>query len=339
MSKQKKNRNKVVKDMKECFRAFHLPVNKSSEGKDIRLVFNSHICNDHVCADVAAIYDKQKECVGIDLVFHPPVPMERVSEVIKLLNLLNGMNTLYSISICQCCNVLKMRAMLFLADAALPIDKYKRLIKDLLEYSYFTFPLFMEVMNGAAFEEAYELFNDDHKDLLIDNDTYTEAIKEEILKDGKSVLSDCYFKLDEKSLVNDSYVQGYKYDKIPGLEFVLGIAVRGVTEAFVVSMSSTFTVPDDKEDIVMKLVNLINKMCLGNHMYFSHQKKNVVLLTGVMLNNGSLDRKELKHALTTLIGNGFRMIPIVYEQLTSTESPEVLILKAFDSQPDTTSCS
>ena len=67
-SKNKKS-NQIVRDMKECFRSFQLPVAKNKNHKDINLAFTSQICNDHVCATVFATYDRQAEYVGIDFSF------------------------------------------------------------------------------------------------------------------------------------------------------------------------------------------------------------------------------------------------------------------------------
>ena len=60
MSKRETKRsNQIVRDMKECFRSFHLPVDKSKKGKNVELAFTSQICNDHVCAAVIVTYDRQ----------------------------------------------------------------------------------------------------------------------------------------------------------------------------------------------------------------------------------------------------------------------------------------
>ena len=336
--KEYKKSNKVIRGMEECFRSFQLPVAKNKNHKDINLAFTSQICNDHVCATVFATYDRQAEYVGIDFSFQPPIPLERVPEIIKLFNLLNGVRVLCDFSICSCCNIVKLKTGLFIQGETLPMSKYKRLIENMLEDSYQTFPLIMEVMNGGNFRTAGDRFMDDHKDLWSGKNTYTEAIKGEILNDAKAVLADCYFNLDDKSRVNDAYIQGYQCPKVPGLNFVLGIKVSGEYEALVLSMSAAFSVPDNRKDIVMELVNLINKGCRATHMYYSHDKKNVVLLSGVMLKSGSVDKAELKNVFTAFISYGFRMLPIVYEQMTSAESPQTVILKVFDSNFNANAC-
>lgn len=333
-----KKSNRIVRDMEECFRSFHLSVDKNKNHKDIELAFTSQICNDHVCATVFASYNRQMEYVGIDFSFHPPMPLERIPEIIKLLNLLNGIRVLCDYSICPCCNMLKLKTGLFIQGETIPMSKYKRLIENMLEWSYHTFPLIMEVINGENFKNACDRFMDDHEDLWSGKNTYTETINEEILNDAKAVLADCHFNLDDKSRVNDEYIEGYQYPKVPGLNFVLGIKVRGENEALVLSMSAAFDVPGDKKDIVMELVNLINKGCRGTHMYYSHDKKNVVLLSGVMLKSGSVDKAELKSVFTAFVSCGFRMLPVVYEQMTSAENPKTLILKALDSYSKANAC-
>jgi hypothetical protein len=159
---------------------------------------------------VFATYDREAGYASIDFSFQPPMPLERVPEIIKLLNLLNGTRVLCDFSICACCNIVKLKTGLFLQGKTLPMSKYKWLIENMLEDSYHTFPLIMEVMNGGNFRNACDRYMDDHKYLLDMKDTYTEAMKEGILNDAKAVLADCYFNLDDKYRVNDAYIQGYQ---------------------------------------------------------------------------------------------------------------------------------
>ena len=139
---EKKKNKRIVRDMKECFRSFHLPVNdiKSPHGDEMNVVFGSQLCNDHVCAGVVVTHDRPEGYVGMEAAFHFKVPSERMAEVMQLLNLLNGISSLFVYSICQCCNGVSMNASLFLPDGSLPKEKFKRLIHEMLEDAYFCLP-------------------------------------------------------------------------------------------------------------------------------------------------------------------------------------------------------
>ena len=336
--KENKKGNQVVREMKECFRSFHLPVKKNKDVESSELAFTSQLYNDHVCAEVSVIYDRQMGYAGFNIFFLPPVPSEKVPEILRFSSLLNGTQLLYRYSVCQCSNLISLQTGIYTLEETLIKSKYKRLIRTILEESYRTFPAFMEVMDGENFRDVGERLIDDHEDYLLGTDSYTETMKERILDDVKETLADEGINFNDTPRDNDAYVKQFQYPAVPGLNFILALAVQSESETLALSMSATFTVPDDREDIIMDLVNKINRACRGSHMYFSHEKKNVVLLSGIMLENGSLDKAELKRVFPMFVGNGFRMIPIVYEQLTSAASLETLILKALGSCPGTEAC-
>ena len=198
--------------MKDCFRSFHLPVNdiKSPHADRMNVAFGSQICNDHTCAGVVVTYNRQQRYVGITITFHLNVPSERVTEVIRLLDLWNGMMPLDHYSVCECCNSVSMWAVLFLHDDSLPDGKFKRLIHDMLEYAYFSFPLIIEVINGGKQEDVHTRFTDGCRDLGKIEKAISSKNARTIISDMESVLHDLEISIREEDLHDDGLAIYFK---------------------------------------------------------------------------------------------------------------------------------
>lgn len=321
-----KKKNHVVRDMKECFRSFHLPVKDDQRGKDRHLAFTSQICNDQVCAMVAVTYDKQAGYVGIDTSFFPKVPADKVPEISQLLNLLNGYRPICSYSICHCCNTVSLQYGLFLSGLALPVGKFKRLLHDMLEESYLAFPLIAQVIKDGNPEELHRRFMDDHRDLLKGKGGLLKEAKNNILQDMESVIAGLSISIKEDDRIDNGFVIDCM---LPDMDFPLrvGVSLNNENEAIDISFGPQFTVPDDNLPVMTELVNRINRMTGAEHFFITNQSNRVILLKGVMIDNGALDKKEFEKALRTMFGSGHMFFPIINEQLSSNESPEVLLAK------------
>lgn len=325
---KKENRigNQVVRDMKECFRSFNLPVNKLKAIQDnpMNVAFTSQICNDHVCAGVAVTFDRAEGYVGIDASSHIKVPSEKMAEISKMLNLFNGNRPLYGYSVCHCCNTVSFRSGLFLSGEILPKGKFRRLIQDMLEDTYLCHPLIAEVVAGGNPEALYDRFMDDHKDLMGKESKISEEAESKILGDIKTVITVLKIAINE----DDSLPDGFVLDCIlQGMNFPLrmGITLDQENELVSLSLGPSFIVPDDKIPIMTELVNRINRMFGAEHLFINWQTKRVILLKAIMINNGFLDKKEFEKAFRTSLGSGCSFFPLIEEQLSSNESPEVLL--------------
>jgi len=70
------------------------------------------------------------------------------------------------------------------------------------------------------------------------------------------------------------------------------------------------------------------------HLFIHRQTKRVVLLKGIMIDNGVLDKEEFEKSIRMLLGNGSIFFPIIKEQISSNESPEVLLAKIRENYKD-----
>jgi hypothetical protein len=333
-----KSAHRVVRDMKACFRSFQLPITEAQPGGDYAFScdFLSHISNENVCALAMVKYDRHHGYININISTGLVIPAERLTEVLKMINLLNGMTPIYQYSICPCCNEISVHVSLHIHDHQLSKDKFKRLISYLLEDTYNHFPLIAQVVAGGSSEDVFEWFINDHKHLISTESKLTAEMEDKILEDVKLMFADFDITINDNDRVSDGFIIQFAHPKEPGLFLRVGTILHGDNEIVALSMSPPSAVPDDKLDVMIALVNRINRLCSSDHIYISSQKKNVVLLKGVMLDNGSIDKEELKSAFGELLGNGFRLFPIINEQLTSDESPETLICKRFPCYTDKT---
>ena len=329
-NKENKRANRVIKDMKECFQSFHLPVKEaqSETNYPFRCDFLVEIDNDNVVATIMVKYDRYREVININIANSFIIKPGRVNEVLKLLNMLNGTMPLYQCCTCPCCNELSIHASLHLTGNRLAKDKFKRFIRLLLEDTYIIYPLIARMlMAGGSPEDFYARFMDNHKDLMDRGNKLTSEMEDKILEEVKLMFDDFDITIKDEDRVDDGYIMELVYQKNPELFLRTATRLYSENEAVVISMAPPFSVPDDKFDIILELVNRINRVCSTDHMYISGQSKKIVLLKGVMLNNGVIDKEELKIAFGTMLTNGFGLFPIINEQLTSDESPETLMRK------------
>ena len=326
--KDKKKGNQVVRDMKECFRSFDLPVNQDKSIKDnpMNVAFTSQICNDHVCAGVAAEFDRQQGYVGIDISFCPQVPAEKMAEISELLNLLNGNSPIYGYSVCHCCNTVSMRTALFLSGKILPKGKFKRLIHEMLDVTYLFYPLIAEVIKSGNPETLYDRFIEDHRDALNTGHETSEGVEGEILADMESVMNGMKMTITEDRRVS----HGFLIDcKIEGTDLPLrmGIILEQKIKTIILCIGPPLIVPDEKIPVMTELVNRINRVPGPTHLFINRQTKHTVLSRGIMIDHGALDKQEFEMSIRTLMDLGSLLFPIINEQLSSNDAPEVLLAR------------
>jgi len=328
MSKRNvKKKNRIVRDMKESFRALYLSAAEAKVG--IKYPFKcdilTQINDQNAYASLMVEHDEDRDVINVNISTDFIVPSDRVAEVLKLLNFLNELRPLYQYSICPCCNEILVHASLYVSANRLSKAKFSRLIRQLLEDTYLFFPLIAGVIVGGNAEDLYLQFKDDHRNLMMKENTYSTDMETKILDDLRSVLADFYTSIDDDHRVEHGFVIPLAHPKDRSLPLLVATILDRENEVVVISMASTFPIPDDRLDVLMELVNRMNRICDTDHMYISHHKKNVALLKGVMLDNGQIDKEELNTALGTLMAKGFNLFPVINEQLSSNKNPSELM--------------
>ncbi len=330
MSKKKnKQGNKVVRDLKECFRSFNLPVNKLKGNHDdpMNVVFTSQLCNDQACAFVAVTFDRFRGYIGMDAAaLRFKIPQERMGETLTLLNLLNEIRPICSYSVCPCCNTVSYRTALFLSGETLPVSKFRRLIQDMLEETYLCFPLISKVATDGNPKDLHARFMDDHKHLMSMESKLSQKAIKQILDDMGQVMANLKIPIHER--LSDGFVTDLMLE---GMDFPVRIGVTLVKEYELVTLSvgPAFTVPDDKIPVMLDLVNRINRASEPDHMFINQQSKRVILVNGILIDNGTFDKRELELSLQILLGKGRLVFHTINEQLSSNESPEDLFEKTI----------
>ena len=329
--------NQVVRDMKECFKSLQLPMRKgqTSDAYTFSWDLVSEICNENVSAILTVKYDRYRKVISINISFDQDVPPGMVTEVLKLLNLLNGTVSYYRYIIGTCSNKISALTGLYVSEGRLSKDKFRRLICDFLEDTYSICPLIMQLLReGGNPEEIYDRYMDGqidgYRDLMsIDADymtsmenKHTTEMDGNILDDIKSVFADFDITANDDDRVDDGFIIDLVHPKDQDLYVRFCTILDSENQVVSIYIAPFFAVPDNRFDVMMELVNSINRVCNTGHMFITRDNKHVWLWTEIMLDNGVIDKKELKNAFRTLLDNGCRLFPIIKEQLTFNESPD-----------------
>ena len=329
--KENKKSNQVVKDMKECFRSFNLPVDKNKHDKESKIAFTSEICNDHVCAGVVVTHDKQRGYGEIKIESLLEIPSERVIAVIKLLDLFNGMMPFDHYSVCPCCNSVVLKTALFLPDDGLPIGKFKRLIRNILEHTYLGFPLIYEVMIGGNPEDASVRFREGYKALREMSDTMSDDAAGTVLRDMESVLHDHRITLQEEDRFDDGFIAAFGETELT--DFVLSMIIQLFRDRalVVLELFPSFTIPDEKIVQITESINWVNRYFSGGCMFLDREDKQVRFRKGIMIDNNVLDKRELNNAIRNMLSGVCVFFPSIMDQLASNEGLETLMDKRRES--------
>jgi hypothetical protein len=272
------------------------------------------------------MYDEKEGYIGIDVSFlHPKVPSEKMSEILNLLNLMNGNRPVCCYSICHCCNTISWRSGLFLSGEVLPKEIFGRLIQEMLEDTYLCAPLLEDVVKNGNHNVLYNQFMDEHKDVM-KKVMVPKGIKSQILDDMESVITGLNLSIKEELRLDNGFVIDAKFQ---GIDFPLrmGLTLENGNKIVSLNLGPSFIVPDEKIPVMTELVNRINRMLGPDHLFIFPKTKRVCLLRGILIENGVLDEKEFEMSIRTLLGNGRLFFPIFNEQLSSNETPEVLLEK------------
>ena len=333
---EKKKNKRIVRDMKECFRSFHLPVQdiKSPHADQMNVLFGSQLCNDHVCAIVVVMHGRPEGYVGMEADFHFKVPSERIAEAMQLLNLFNGISPLFGYAICQCCNGVSMHASLFLPDGSLPQGKFKRLIHEMLEDTYLSFPLIVEVMNGGNPDDLGARFVEGCRDLKEIGKGISSEVAGTILSDMESVLHDLEISIREEDRHDDGLAVYFKTPEQFDFDLCIIMELLNDRALLALDLIPSFTIPDEKIALVTESVIRINKNLKFGCMYIDRENKRVKFRIRIMIDNGVLDKKEFRNAVDAMLPAGCFFFSIIKEQLSSNENLEALLAKHLETGKD-----
>lgn len=334
--KENKKSNQVVRDMKECFRSFNLPVNqnKSIQDNPRNVVFTSQICNDRVCADVSVIHDRQSGYAEIQISSMFRIPAGRLTEVIEFFDLCNAGLPLEHYSVCPCCNRVFVQTVLFLPNDSLPVGKFKQLIHGILEHTYLSFPLIAAVIIGDNPRDASVRFAEGCKGLReMGNDIPNEVVKT-ILSDMESVINDTRLSIREDDRFDDGFYVYYNEPKQN--EFVLCMILQLFKDRALVVLETfpLFDIPNKEIALITESVNWINRYIKLGCMYVDREDKRVKFRKGIMIANNALDKSELKIAIKEMILYGWLFFPAIKDQLSSNESLEAVMARRREADKD-----
>jgi hypothetical protein len=324
-NKINKKSNNVVREMKECFRFFHLPVNKKNKSdEDFNIVFTSEICNDHVCAVVGVVYDKKLKYVAIEIHFQPKVSSDKLAEIWRLFNLLNRMMPLYHYAFCTCCNGISLEGGIFLSDDNLPVSKFSIFLRDLLKDSYLCAPLIKAVAEGGNPEALHDRFRKDNLIAIDNGSCSSKEIKHRILSNVETVLAGLQIEIEEENKSDGCFVN-FLCSEAEDFHLRMGIKVIADGKMITLHLTPSFTVPDEKIPVMTELIGRINKISIHNNLFIQSDTKRISLLKGIIIDDVVLNKKEFKLVLDSILACGRTIFPIIKEQISSNESPAAIV--------------
>ena len=322
--KENKKSNKVIRDMEECFRSFHLPVHKNKSGADLDLAFTSQICNDHFCTPIAAIYCRQSEYVALEIPFVIKVPSEKLADTWRLFNLINEMMPLYHYSIWKSNNGFSLIGGMFLGGDQLSASKYKSFIHDLLEDSYLCFPLIKAVIEGGNPDAIYDKFMKDNLNFVKKINCISKKNKSKILDDVKTALAEMKI-INQEEKIFDSPLTNSQCPETNDFRFSHRFEVSDDGKTLIFNLTSSLIVPNEKIPVIMELIGRLNEMSRHDCLYFQRESKRIFLLSGIIIVDGVFDKKEFEVTCDFMLFWGMKVFPIINEQMSSNESPETMI--------------
>ncbi len=334
MSKHKKNSNKVVRDMKECFQSLDLPIvnGKKEDSYD----FMSNVDNNNLLARIYIEYQVAFEYVNINFSLGN-IPSDKITEMLKMINLINGTNHFHQYSICPCCNEILAHSQLFIPGNNLPKDKFNWLIRDLLESANILYPLMgITLFKGGDLDKYYGIYRDTMRESRSCGNGLSEEMEEKVLKDLVSVFADFTIAVsDENSIKHGYYIESTHPEDIE-LLFRIGTRLDTENRIVIISGAPGLIVPDEKMAVMMELINRINRLLGSQHLFIDPEDKRTILLTGILLENGILRKEEFRKAFEMMTMSVLCWFPIFKEMVTSGGISAELIRKRIPCYKDQT---
>ena len=334
IKKINKKGSKVVREMKQCFRALHLSVENVKNGEPCE--FKSKIDNANTLAEVLVEYRPDFNCVNINFNFGV-MKSGNIDEIKKLINMINGITPFCQLSLCPCCNEIILHASLFISNNKLQKDKFDWLLRYMLEIVHLAYPaISMLVSMGGAAEKYYDICKDNIWNVTYREQGLDKEMKEKVLNGLASVFADLKITLTDENRIENGFVFPCVHPSEPGLCINMITALDTEDSTVIIHAVSSFTVPDDKMTTIIELVNRINRLCGYQHLFVDSLGKKSVFLYGIRLDNGVLQEEEFQNAFRVMITDALCWFPILQELVTSGGIESDLIRKRIPCYNDKT---
>lgn len=313
--KVNKKGSKIVRNMKQCFRSLHLPVENAKAGE--LYDFKSKIDNANTLAEVIVEYRPDFNCVNIN--FNLGVMKTgNIDEIKKLINLINGITPFCQFSLCPCCNEIILHANLFVSNNKLQKDKFDWLLRYMLEIAHLAYPgISMLVFKGGTAEKYYDICKDNIWNVTYREQGLDKEMKEKVLNGLASIFADLKFTVTDENRIENGFIFSCAHPSEPGLCINMITALDTEDSTVIIHAVSSFTVPDDKMTAIIELVNRINRLCGYQHLFVDSLGKRSVFLYGIRLDNGVLPEEEFQNAFKVMITDALCWFPILQELVTS----------------------
>ena len=311
--KRKKNKkgNKIIREMKQCFRDLHLPVENVEKGESYD--FKSKIDNDNTVARILVEYRPDCNCANISFSLGV-TESGNYDEIRKLANLINGITPFSQYSLCPCCNEIILHASLFVSNHELQNDKFSWLLRYMLEIAHLANPAIsaLIIMGGSA-EKYYDICKDNIRNVTCQEQGLNKEMEENVLNHLVSVFADLDITITDESRIEHGFVLPCAGTSELDSSIIVIMVLDPEESTIIIHAVSSFAVPDDKMTSIVELVNRINRLCGNQHLFVDSQSKKCAFLHGIRLENGLLPKEEFLNVFRGIIANVLCWFPLLQE--------------------------
>lgn len=332
--KMNKKHNKIIREMKQCFRDLHLPVKNVGKGEPYD--FKSKIDNDNTVAHIFVEYRPDCNCANISFSLGV-TESGNYDEIRKLANLINRITPFSQYSLCPCCNEIILHASLFVSNHELQKDKFSWLLRYMLEIAHLANPAISAlIFMGNSAEKYYDICKDNIRNVTCQEQGLSKEMTDDVLNDLASVFADLDITITDENRIEHGFIFPCADPSEPGSCINVITGLDPEESAVIIHVVSSFAVPDDKMTTIVELVNRINRLCGYQHLFVDSQSKKCAFLHGIRLENGLLPKEEFLNVFRGIIANGLCWFPILQELITSGGVSSDLIRKRIPCYNDKT---
>jgi hypothetical protein len=240
----------------------------------------------------------------------------------EMMELVNGFNChfhLYHLVLPPDGRSIEMRSGIFIPSGNLPFDKFTWLLRSLIRKG----------------ERMYRFFDSSTVGTIVDLDdlalpsTINDLQYRKIRKGIEGVMNKLDLPIKENAWIDNFTSFDLDFDHFADLVATIFIHVEDKPGRVLMEMTHHEEIPEGKISVILELMCYINKLAIGDHVYYEPKMRKVIVHRGILLSKGILDVNEYECAMRTLVGNGNLYLNIVLEQLTSEESPKHLSGRMF----------
>jgi len=313
--KVKKN---VLEDMKNCLKEMNIKT-VEPPSRDRFSSFTSETDCGGFVVRICVSYDPINKYATIGIDSLERFSSKKLAGVRALINLINRGMSAYHYSVCPKGRTVSSYCGMYVLKKRFPKSKFKKLLAWGLNDTRMTFPFIRRIETEGASPENLML------ELSRKRGAEDEEIKDLIKQDVKAVFSKLDLCVEDDYEKHGAFMLDLCLSSDEKFNAHMAARISRDLQSIDLFLGPEYVVPKKRFATIIELISLINESSTIGHLIIHPDVRMVQLQTGVVLENGLLDKAEFEKAVQTLLGNGTLFFPLILEQISSNESPDILM--------------